>query len=64
MTGIEVHSVAERTGFAVCRQARRRDVIVRPLGDIVVLMPPLGIRADDLAELAGTVADCVRAVVG
>ena len=64
MTGIEVRAVRERTGFAVCRAARDRGVIVRPLGDVVVLMPPLGIGDDDLAELAGTVSDCVRGVVG
>src|SRR3954471_8154120 len=49
MTGIELLSVGERTGFEVCRAARRRGVIVRPLGDVVVLMPPLGITDDELA---------------
>jgi adenosylmethionine-8-amino-7-oxononanoate aminotransferase len=63
MTGIEVRSVGERTGFAVCRAARRRGVIVRPLGDVVVLMPPLGISSDELAELAGAVDEAVREVV-
>jgi adenosylmethionine-8-amino-7-oxononanoate aminotransferase len=64
MTGIEVASHGERTGFEVCRRARQRGVIVRPLGDVVVLMPPLAIEDDDLSELVSTVADCVRAVVG
>jgi adenosylmethionine---8-amino-7-oxononanoate aminotransferase len=63
MTGIEVRSVGERTGFAVCRLARRRGVLVRPLGDVVVLMPPLAIGDDDLATLVGTVEECVREVV-
>jgi adenosylmethionine---8-amino-7-oxononanoate aminotransferase len=64
MTGIEVRGAGERTGFAVCRAARDRGVLIRPLGDVVVLMPPLGIADDDLAELVGTVSDSVRAVVG
>ncbi len=63
MTGIEVRSVGERTGFEVCRAARRRGVLVRPLGDVVVLMPPLAIGDDDLATLVGTVEECVREVV-
>lgn len=63
MTGIEVRSVGERTGFAVCRAARRRGVLVRPLGDVVVLMPPLGIDDDELDELVGVVDDSVREVV-
>jgi adenosylmethionine---8-amino-7-oxononanoate aminotransferase len=63
MTGIEVCSVGERTGFEVCRAARRRGVLIRPLGDVVVLMPPLGITSSELAELAGAVDASVREVV-
>jgi adenosylmethionine-8-amino-7-oxononanoate aminotransferase len=39
-------------------------VAIRPLGDVVVLMPPLAIGDDDLELLAGTVIDCVAEVVG
>jgi len=63
MTGIEVRSVGDRTGFEVCRAARRRGVIVRPLGDVVVLMPPLGISDDELDELTGAVDESIREVV-
>ena len=63
MTGIEVRPAGERTGFAVCRAARRRGVIVRPLGDVVVLMPPLGISDDEIAELVGAVDESIREVV-
>lgn len=63
MTGIEVRSAGERTGFAVCQAARRRGVWVRPLGDVVVLMPPLALGADDLATLVGVVEESIREVV-
>lgn len=63
MTGIEVQSVGERTGFAVCQAARRRGVIIRPLGDVVVLMPPLGIPDAEIDELASVVEAAVREVV-
>ena len=63
MTGIEVASVGDRTGFAVCQAARRRGVWVRPLGDVVVLMPPLAIGDDDLQTLCGVVEDSIREVV-
>jgi adenosylmethionine---8-amino-7-oxononanoate aminotransferase len=63
MTGVEVRPAFERTGFEVCRAARRRGVIVRPLGDVVVLMPPLGITDDELDELLGAVDESVREVV-
>jgi adenosylmethionine-8-amino-7-oxononanoate aminotransferase len=63
MTGIELAPRGERTGFRVCRLARERGVIIRPLGDVVVLMPPLGIGDGDLDALVGTVAGCVREVL-
>jgi adenosylmethionine-8-amino-7-oxononanoate aminotransferase len=64
MTGIEVRDVGDRTGFAVCQRARERGVLVRPLGDVVVLMPPLAIGDDDLELLVATVDACIRDVVG
>jgi len=66
MTGIEVRSAGadRRTGFEVCRLARERGVLIRPLGDVVVLMPPLAIGDDDLETLVVTVDACIREVVG
>lgn len=63
MTGIEVRGVGDRTGFRVCQAARRRGVFVRPLDDVVVLMPPLGLGDDELDELCGVVDESVREVV-
>lgn len=63
MTGVEVRSVGTRTGFEVCRAARRRGVIIRPLGDVVVLMPPLGLTDDEVDELVGVLDESVREVV-
>ncbi len=57
MTGIEVQPRGPRTGFEVCRRARDHGVLLRPLGDVVVLMPPLGIPDDVLEDLLdGTLA--------
>jgi adenosylmethionine-8-amino-7-oxononanoate aminotransferase len=63
MTGIEVASRGERTGFRICRMARDRGVIVRPLGDVVVLMPPLAIDDATLDELVGVVSECITEVL-
>jgi adenosylmethionine-8-amino-7-oxononanoate aminotransferase len=48
-------------GHRVTLEARRRGAIVRPLGDVVVLMPPLSIEADELEELVEIVADSIAA---
>ena len=63
MTGIEVESVGERTGFEVCREARRGGVLIRPLGDVVVLMPPLAIGTRTFACSSMSTAAAVRTVV-
>lgn len=64
MTGIDVRSVGERTGFEVCRAARRRGAIIRPLGDVVILMPPLAITDAALDELLRITEESVREVLG
>jgi adenosylmethionine-8-amino-7-oxononanoate aminotransferase len=50
-----------RVGHQVTLEARRRGAIVRPLGDVVVLMPPLAIEADELEELVEITADAISA---
>ena len=42
-------------------EARARGAIIRPLGDTVVLMPPLAIDAETLERLVETTADAIAA---
>jgi adenosylmethionine-8-amino-7-oxononanoate aminotransferase len=53
MTGIQLRDapLELRMGHRVTLEARRRGAIVRPLGDVVVLMPPLSISEADLRRL-------------
>ncbi len=46
-----------RLGYDVCRAALEHGVIVRPLGDVVVLMPPLSINDAHLDTLAAVVVE-------
>lgn len=62
MTGIEVESIGDRTGFAICQAARTRGVWIRPLGDVVVLMPPLAMEAADVTTLTSAVIDSIDEV--
>jgi adenosylmethionine---8-amino-7-oxononanoate aminotransferase len=73
MCGIELaadpaHQVAYdaglRMGHEVTLEARSRGAIIRPLGDVVVLMPPLSIEADELEELVEITADSIAAATG
>ena len=51
-------------GHEVALEARARGAIVRPLGDVVVLMPPLSIAPDTLDELVEITADSIVAATG
>ena len=53
-----------RTGHKVILEARKRSVLIRPLGDIIILMPPLTITADELSALLDVVYDSIQAVTG
>jgi adenosylmethionine-8-amino-7-oxononanoate aminotransferase len=63
MAGIDLgeHDPALRLGHRVTLEARRRGAIIRPLGDVVVLMPPLTISKADLRRLVDITADSIHA---
>ncbi len=49
----EEYAYGVRAGHQVILAARRRGAILRPLGNVVVLMPPLSLTEAELGELAG-----------
>jgi adenosylmethionine-8-amino-7-oxononanoate aminotransferase len=51
-----------RVGHKVILEARKRGVLIRPLGDIIILMPPLTITSAELSALLDVVYDSIRAV--
>jgi len=59
----EEYPYEARAGHQVTLEARRRGAILRPLGSVVVLMPPLGMAADELCELARITRESIDAAV-
>jgi adenosylmethionine-8-amino-7-oxononanoate aminotransferase len=53
---------AKRIGHKVIMDARKRGVIIRPLGDVVVLMPPLSISAQEMDRLCDVTYESIRIV--
>jgi adenosylmethionine-8-amino-7-oxononanoate aminotransferase len=51
---------ALRMGERVCRMARDQGVLLRPLGDVVVVMPPLAIDLSLLDRLCGVLYNCLE----
>jgi adenosylmethionine---8-amino-7-oxononanoate aminotransferase len=63
MIGIELRPAGGRfLGSEVCQAARSHGVILRPLGDVVVWMPPLTIRAEEVKLLASATAQAITEV--
>ncbi|MBI3950976.1 MAG: adenosylmethionine--8-amino-7-oxononanoate transaminase [Acidobacteria bacterium] len=52
----------ERMGYRVCLSARRQGILIRPLGDIIVLMPPLSMTRPQIDLLADSVYHSIRLV--
>jgi adenosylmethionine---8-amino-7-oxononanoate aminotransferase len=63
MVGIELTEapLELRMGHRVTLEARRRGAIIRPLGDVVVLMPPLSISERELRRLVAITAGAIDA---
>jgi adenosylmethionine-8-amino-7-oxononanoate aminotransferase len=73
MVGIELvenrrtkkpYAAGEKIGQRVIMEARKQGVIIRPLGDVIVLMPPLAIEESTLQELLAVTYDSIQAVTG
>ncbi len=56
----EPFPVARRVGHRVILAARRLGAILRPLGDVIVLMPPLCISLEELEELCRITFEAIR----
>jgi len=53
-----------RVGQRVVRAARARGVILRPLGNVIVLMPPLAIAAAEIDRLIDVTREAIREATG
>lgn len=47
----EPYPTGEKIGWKVCYKARKKGLIIRPLGNVIVLMPPLSISHQELKGL-------------
>jgi adenosylmethionine-8-amino-7-oxononanoate aminotransferase len=71
MAGIELvrdrkrrlaYDPGERVGARVIEEARRHGVIIRPLGNVIILMPPLSITEGELDLLTDATRDAIARV--
>jgi adenosylmethionine-8-amino-7-oxononanoate aminotransferase len=65
MIGIDLgeHDPELRLGHRVTLEARERGALVRPLSDVIVLMPPLSISEAELEDLLNITAESITAAL-
>ena len=61
MGGVELAPPTDdlRWGRRVCAAAVQRGVLLRPLGDVVVLMPPLTVTSEEIHEIVRVLVDAI-----
>jgi adenosylmethionine-8-amino-7-oxononanoate aminotransferase len=69
MAGIELvqdattkstYSIEARIGHRVAQEARKRGLLLRPLGHIIVLMPPLTVSPGELKRMLAIVSQSIE----
>jgi len=53
-----------RIGHKVCEEAKKNGVLLRPLGNVIPLVPPLSISLRDLKKLVWVVGEAIKKVTG
>lgn len=73
MAGIELvkdkgtrmaYDYGDKVGWRVAYRAREHGVFIRPLGNVIVIMPPLIISEENLSRLMEVIAESITAVTG
>ena len=55
---------AEKIGWSVARHARENGVLIRPLGNVIVIMPPLSISEQNLKKLLEVLRSAIISATG
>ena len=65
MVGIELRGrLEDRVGAKVCQRVRRYGVILRPLGNVIVILPPLSISIEELDFLLMATYRAIEDITG
>ncbi len=60
----EPFDLRERAGIRVCEAMARRGVLTRPVGNVIVLMPPFCTTAAQLKKIIAATRDSIAATLG
>lgn len=54
----------DKIGWKVCEKAKEKGLIIRPLGNVIVLMPHLSVSREELMQITGKTAEVIEEVTG
>ncbi|MCP9465711.1 MAG: adenosylmethionine--8-amino-7-oxononanoate transaminase [Nitrospira sp.] len=60
----EPYPLATRIGHHVAAEARRKGLLLRPLGNVIVLLPPLSVSLAELKRMVTIVRSAIQTVTG
>lgn len=52
----------DKIGIKVCQEVRNHGLILRPLGDVIVLMPPLAITREELKKMLDIIFQAIKKI--
>lgn len=55
---------SDQVGARICRAARAHGVLIRPIADVLIVMPPLAITIEQLGTLLDVMQACLESVLG
>jgi len=58
----EAYPFDERVGYQITMEARKQGVMLRPLGDVIVLMPPLAVSLEELDLMFEATEKAIRRI--
>jgi adenosylmethionine-8-amino-7-oxononanoate aminotransferase len=73
MVGIELvknkkrktpYPLEDKIGWKVCNKAREKGLIIRPLGNVIVLMPHLSVSKEELKQITSITYEAIKEVMG
>ena len=56
----EPYQLKDKISWKACYKAREKGLIIRPLGNVIVLMPPLSISRQELRSLTRITAEAIK----
>ena len=56
------YPLEQKTGINVCLEARRMGLLLRPIGNVIILLPPLSINNNQIKKMVSITAEAIKEI--